>query len=205
LRPVARSSEVDFDDIPSPRQRTSISSSARAQLSGLSNTFTASQYDTDSDNEPLDHGSNFDVSRATDLNGDLGPQDSPPRTPSPALQHSSPRRRSFTQIDQGFNSQEEEEQHRTEEQETEQLDELPKKVKGKRKIRLKHMEDKDLEVEEEIVHNLENEQSEEEEQTPPPPPKKKQRIIEEQEKPKKETRKKKKENRGSIPVPRPCT
>lgn len=202
LRPVARSSEVDFDDIPSPRQRISISSSARAQPSGLSNTFTASQPDTDSDNEPLDHGSNFDVSGTTDLNGDLGPQDSPPRTPSPALQRSSPRRRSFIQIDQGFNSQEEEEEHRTEEQETEQLDEPPRIVKGKRKIRLKDVEDEELEVEEEIaqgLHDLEIEQSEEEEQTPPPPAKKKQRLIEEQEKPKNnETRKKMKENRGSI-------
>lgn len=204
LRPVARSSDVDFDDIPSPRQRISISSSARARPSGLSNTFTASQSDTDSDNEPLDHGSNFDVSGATDLNGDLGPQDPPPRTPSPALRRSSPRRRSFAQIDQGFNSQEEEEEHRTEGQETEQSDEPPKVVKEKRKIRLKDVEDEDLEVEEEIaqgLHDLEIEQSEEEEQTPPPPPRKKQRIIEEQEKPKKnETRKQRKENRGSIPV-----
>jgi len=204
LRPVARSSEVHFDDIPSPRQRTSISSSAKAQLSGLSNTFTASHSDTDSDNELSDHGSNFDVSRATDLNGDLGFQDSPPRTPSPVLQGSSPRRRSFTQIDQDFNNQEEEEEHRTEEQESEQPDEPPKIVKGKRKIRLKDMEDEDedLEVEEEVaqgLHDLENERSEEEEQTPPPPPKKKQRIIEEQEKSRKdETKKKKKEN--SIPV-----
>ena len=205
-RPVARSSEVNFDDIPSPRSRTSVSGSAKARSSGLSKSFTAPQsgLDSDSDNEPLHHGdydNNFDISGTTDLNGDFGPQDSPPQ--SPALQRSTPRRRSFTQIDQDLNDQEEEEEDQMKEQGTEQLEELPKILKGNQLFRLKDTEDEDLEVAEEITQGLHDLENEEEEQAPSPPPKKKQRVFEE--KPKKlEISKKKKENRGSTPIPLPC-
>lgn len=199
-RPVARSSEVNFDDIPSPRSRTSVSGSAKARSSGLSKPFTAPQsgLDSDSDNEPLhhgDYGNNFDISGTTDLNGDFGPQDSPPQ--SPALQRSTPRRRSFTQIDQDLNDQEEEEEDQRKEQGTEQLEELPKILKGNQLFRLKDTEDEDLEVAEEIAQGLHDLENEEEEQAPSPPPKKKQRVYEE--KPKKlEISKKKKENREPL-------
>ncbi|KAF5358302.1 hypothetical protein D9756_001215 [Leucocoprinus leucothites] len=200
-RPVARSSEVSFDDIPSPRPRTSSSHTANAGPSSLSKTFTSgelgldSNSESDSDNEPADYGdhdNNFDVSGAADMNGDFGSQ-------SPTPQRSSPRRKSFAQIDQDLDGQEEDEDQQEEDQQSEQQEDSPPRIdKGKRKARLEDIEEEEAQIEDEIaqgLHDFENEQSEEE-QAPSPPPKKKQRVVEEQEKQKKpKPSKSKKENR----------
>ncbi|KAJ3566820.1 hypothetical protein NP233_g6766 [Leucocoprinus birnbaumii] len=206
-RPVARSSEVNFDDIPSPRPRASVSRSAKAGPSNLSKSVTAqdSLPDSDSDNEPADYGdfdNTFDVTATTDMNGDLDQQDPPPHSPTP--QRSSPRRKSFAQIDQDFEGPEEDEFQQAEEQEEEQEQEPspPRTDKGKRKAQLEDIEEEDAQIEDEIaqdLHDFGNDQSEGEEREPSPPPKKKQKFADEPEKQKKpKPSKLKKENREPV-------
>jgi hypothetical protein len=132
----------------------------------------------------------MDMSGITDMNGDYGHQDSPP--PSPPPQRSSPRRKSFAQIDQDLDGPGDDE----EQQEEEQQESPPRTDKGKRKAHLEHIEEEE-QIEDEIalgLNDFENEQSEEEEQARSPPPKKKQRVAEEPRKPK--PSKSMKENRG---------
>lgn len=201
-RPVARSSEIDFDDIPSPRPRKSISRVAKAGPSSLSTSVTARNFepDSDSDNEPADYGNygdDMDVSGMENLNGDYGAEDSPP-PPSPP-QRSSPRRKSFAQIDQEMDGPDEDETE-VDEPEEPPPESPPRMEKGKRKAHLEDIQEEDEAVEEEIAQGLndvEQYDSEgEEEREPSPPPKKKQKVAE-KDRPKKNTSSKsKKENWG---------
>lgn len=194
-RPVARSSEVDFDDIPSPRPRTSVSRAAKAGPSSLSKPVLSRDFafDSGSDNEPADYGNDMDVSGVTEMNGNYDAGNSPPSSQSPP-QRSSPRRKSFTQIDEDPDGQEEDE---LEQQPSESP---PRMDKGKRKARLDDIQEEEEEVEEEIapdMNDVQDELSEAERETSPPP-KKKQRVTEEEKEKQRKLRpsRSKKENRG---------
>ncbi|KAF7778435.1 hypothetical protein Agabi119p4_2780 [Agaricus bisporus var. burnettii] len=195
-RPVARSSEVDFDDIPSPRTRSSISRSAKAGPSGLSK-FTVFQDtlpDSDSDNEPADfgdYGNDMDVSGTTDMNGNFEAEGSLP--PSP-VQESSPRRKSFSQIDQDLDNQE------AGESEPPPSESPPRLDKGKRKAVLEDIQEGDEDGEEdeereenEIANGLDDLDDEPENNSSPAS--KKQRVREEEPAKKPRARRSKKENR----------
>ncbi|CAA7271041.1 unnamed protein product [Cyclocybe aegerita] len=164
-RPVARTSEVDFDEIPSPRP---LASSQRTMKNGgpgpsnLSRSTRAREPESESespDEGPGDYGGgdygDFD---------DYGPQENSP-------EQQSPRRTSFGQIEEDDEEPEEEEPKQT-----------PKGKgrhdKGKRRAEREPSEEhEEEEVEDEIAQGLEDvglgaDTDEEEETTPKPPPRK---------------------------------
>ncbi|KAI0748437.1 Mif2/CENP-C like-domain-containing protein [Daedaleopsis nitida] len=173
-RPVAHTSDVDFDQVPSPRASPSFAS-RRAQAnartsrtsipSRLSQSMVANDDEDESDVEP--GAPNFDY-------GDYGDDmdlDSPPppkgsRTPRG---EQTPRRTSFTQIEQEADDQEEEAQ--VEEMD---YDRSPsEKARGKRPM---VYEDQEEEMEPEIAQgfdDIDHEPMEEDEEPPQPKGKKK--------------------------------
>lgn len=150
---MARTSDIDFDKIPSPRPNTSSQKSTRNSLAGPS---SASKYLPISQPEPnsgspdpgdQDNGMDFD---------DYAPREN--RSSSEV----SPRRKSFGGIEQ-------EEDNDESGQEEENLQESPsKRDKGKRKAALYEEPDQD-DVEDEIAQELENVELDDD---PPPPVKK---------------------------------
>ncbi|KXN91457.1 Centromere protein 3 [Leucoagaricus sp. SymC.cos] len=203
-RPVARSSAVDFDDIPSPRPRSSVSRVAKAGPSSLSKNVTVRDVepDSDSDNELADYGDYNNDMDINGMNGDYDPQDSPPPTSPPQV--SSPRRKSFAQIAEDLDGQEEDEEQEQDLGEDDIAPELPRESPPrtdprKRKDRLEDIQEEDELIEEEIAQGLnalEDDISEEEEQARIPPPKKKQRFVHDDEKLRRsKSSKSKKENR----------
>lgn len=208
-RPVARSSEVDFDDIPSPRSRSSIFRTAKAGPSSLSNSvaFDNTLPDSDSDNEPTDfgdYGNDMDVSGMTDMNGNFEGGSPPPSPP----QRSSPRRKSFAQIDDDLDNQDDGQE--AGESESPPPESPPRADKGKRKALLEDIQEEeeggddeeaddeerreDAEEEDEIAQGLDTVDGEPEYNSSPPAKKKRVRVEEPAQKPR--ARRSKKENRG---------
>ena len=141
IRPVARTSDIDFDKIPSPRRNTPSQKSARNGVPGPS---SASKYMRQSHLEP-NSGSpdlgNQDNGIGHDPFDDYAPREN--QSPDQV----SPRRKSFGRIEQEEDNEEEEE---------EPPQETPsKKDKGKRKAALNEVPDQD-DVEDEIAQELEN-------------------------------------------------
>lgn len=189
-RPVARSSDVNFDEIPSPRRASSQKTAANARPgpSNLSHSVQAPDIDSDSDQ---DDGGGYDDGGTNQHDfDDYGPQE--------ALE-ATPRRTSFLQIDQ----------EDVEDEDAEMEDEAlpvatPVKVnKGKQKVALDE-EPVEEEVEEEITRGLEDVQPESDqdmdeppEPEPVKPPRKKVKLPDENMPQVKSKTGSKKENRGA--------
>lgn len=144
IRPVARTSDIDYDKIPSPRPKTSPQKSARNGVAGPS---SPSKYVRVSQPEP-----NSGSPDPGDQDNGMGPDpfdDYAPRE-NRSSGEISPRRKSFGGIEQ----EEDEDEGGQEEEEPPQ--ETPsKRNKGKRKAALCEEPDQD-DVEDEIAQELEN-------------------------------------------------
>ncbi|KAG6809149.1 hypothetical protein H0H92_001399 [Tricholoma furcatifolium] len=135
-RSVARTSDIDFDHIPSPRRQSSSHHRSTPGPSRLSNSFRAGDDDDDSDgdgNEPAyDYGGDFDA--------------------QPSGEHHSPEATSFMEMDQ---DDDEEQSHHTPEP---MLTSSPDKSrKGKGRAALSDVpEERESDVEDDIAQGLED-------------------------------------------------
>ena len=212
-RPVARTSDVDFDKIPSPRPLSSTQRSgqnARPGPSSLSKSIRARESTPDN---AQDEGGHYDYQEDDMGNGfgDYAPQETPPES-SPKRGRGRPR--SFNRIEEDNEEQDEEQDEEPdEEQEQEQEDDedrektptQPKRDKGKNRAVREESREPSEGVEDEIAQGLEDvglgpgsDEEEEDIDQEPEPPVKKARV----ESPKKPGRKtkstSKKENRGAF-------
>ncbi|KAF6763600.1 Mif2/CENP-C like-domain-containing protein [Ephemerocybe angulata] len=179
-RPVARSSNVDFDKIPSPRPRNAANAGpgpSRLSRSYVARAPISSPQDDDDDNDDtmqMDGG--FD--------DDFGPQEGG---------ESSPRRTNFSQIDQDDDDDDENEPFQDDPPpEDDRRSETPKqkqdKGKNKGKNRAREEDSADEQMEDDIARGLDdisNGQQSDQDQDPTPRPKKVK--IAEQEKPRSKT------------------
>jgi centromere protein C len=185
IRPVARTSDVDFDKIPSPRPLHSTqrsSKNAGPGPSSLSHSVRAREVEPDSDSPNEDAGDIYGDYNNMDNGGfdDYAPDET--RTPTQA---SAQKKKSFGRIDEDVEESEGEEGG-GQESEPEPEPEPPqesrskqKQVNGKQKApaREPSEESQEEEFEAEIAQGLEDVgldpgSDEEEEETPQPPPKK---------------------------------
>ncbi|KDR73744.1 hypothetical protein GALMADRAFT_251561 [Galerina marginata CBS 339.88] len=207
IRPVARTSDVDFDKIPSPRPHSSAQRTAKLGAAGPSSLRKSRrepepEADSESENEAAGdyNGGDYDMDQDPGGFDDYGPQeDSPPN-------QRTPRQSNFGRIEEEDEEQEEEEEEEEPPQETPTRN---RPDKGKKKAVREETPDQEEEVEDEIAQGLEDvglgpdSEEEQSEQEPEPPVKKtkvaqdkKGKAVAEQKKPvSKTSTKSKKENR----------
>ncbi|KIM48672.1 hypothetical protein M413DRAFT_437856 [Hebeloma cylindrosporum] len=201
IRPVARTSDVDFDKIPSPRPLNSTQRSSRNAGPGPSSLskFTRARESTPDDPQG-EEGEEYDYGEDNMVNGgfdDYGPQETPPNS-SP--QRGRGRPRSFSRIEE--DEEQDEEQEQEDEEDQEKTPTQSKRDKGKGRAVREESREPSEEVEDEIAQGLEDvglspgsDEEEEDNDQEPQPPVKKARV----ESPKKPGRKtkstSKKENR----------
>lgn len=197
MRPVARTSEINFDDIPSPRPLGSSSRHAGPGPSSLSRSTRMGDYSPEIDttyNNDYSHMDQDDDDDDDDDNGmgnDYGAQEASPPPSS--------RRTTFAQMDQDEDEdmEEEEDNERTPTQNH-------KQANNRRRVeRSPSRGHSDEDIEDDIAQGLQNvddepmEEDESEDEPAPPPPKKSKK---EKEGPKKQViplqNRSKKENRG---------
>jgi centromere protein C len=184
FRPVARTSDIDYDKIPSPRPNTSSRKSARNSIAGPSSASKQRKSQPEPNSGSPDPGDQ-DNGMGPDPFDDYAPREN--RSPGEV----SPRRKSFGGI----------EQEEDEEEEEEPPQETPsRRDKGKRKAAV--YEEPDQDVEEEIAQELENvglemdSDDDQEVEEPQPPVKKTNTDVKNQ---KSQTQsKRKKENIGML-------
>ncbi|KAF8163706.1 Mif2/CENP-C like-domain-containing protein [Crassisporium funariophilum] len=192
IRPVARTSDIDYDKIPSPRPTNSMQRNARnggPGPSSLSRSMRVSDPEPPSDSP--DEAGDYDNGQDQDFD-DYAPQEghSPPR--------SSPRRTSFGRIEQ---DQDDEDEGQEQEEPPHNTPLKSKQDKGKRKAERYEEPEREEEVEDEIAQGLEDvdlgpdpDEEEDDDTTPQPPSKKpKKEVMREQPSTKSRT---KKENRS---------
>jgi len=203
IRPVARTSDVDFDKIPSPRPLNSAQRSSRNAGPGPSSLSKSIRARESTPDDPQDEeGGHYDYQEDDMGNGfgDYGPQETPPDS-SPKRGRGRPR--SFSRIEEDDEEQDED-QEQEEEEDRERTPTQSRRDKGKnRAVREESREPS--EVEDEIAQGLEDvglgpgsEEEEEDFDQAPEPPVKKARV-ESPKKPGRKTKSKsKKENRGAC-------
>lgn len=220
IRPVARTSDVDFDQIPSPRpsssqQRTARHGAGTAGPSSLRKSFAPPQDSpsaSESDNEPAGDYTTGNYDDQMDQSGfdDYGPQESPDSQRTPRQSNYSVQS-NFSRIEEEEDEEDEEEQEEEPEQPPRQASSSPvpppsRNDRGKKKApREETPQHLDEEVEDEIAKGLEDVEmgpdSAEESEPEPPVKKAKQKVAPEKKPPPKTQTRSKKENRGMLLPP----
>ncbi|PPQ76613.1 hypothetical protein CVT26_012739 [Gymnopilus dilepis] len=176
VRPVARTSGVDYDEIPSPRPTVNSNHAARNGVAGPSSLRKSIREPSpdpasESDNEPADYGGEDYSMDQGGFDDNYGPvEDSPPRD-----NQSTPTQANFSRIEE-----QEDEEDQEEDQEPTPRKNKPDKGKGRAR---QEEEEPEEEVEAEIANGLEGVDQEpgteeESEQEPEQPTKKKFKVYE---------------------------
>lgn len=202
---MARTSDVDFDKIPSPRPLNSTQRSSRNAGPGPSSLSKSIRARESTPDDPQDDEEGHYDYQEDDMGngfGDYGPQETPP-DPDSSPKRGRGRPKSFSRIEEDDEEQDEE-QEQEEEEDRERTPTQSKRDKGKnRAVREESREPS--EVEDEIAQGLEDvglgpgsdEEEEDLDQVPGPPVKK--ARVESPKKPGRKTKStSKKENRGAC-------
>ena len=153
-RPVARTSDVDFDRIPSPKVRSQSKANYGPGPSSLSKSISRRDVEPESDSPDEaggydDGGQDYADMDADDGNGGLDFDDYGPQESSPSSRRT-PKQTSFTQMDQDDDEEEGEEDEPPEETPTKN-----KRDKGKGRAVVEE-EQEDEEVEDDIANGLDD-------------------------------------------------
>ena len=201
-RPVARTSDVDFDRIPSPKARSQSKANYGPGPSNLSKSISRRHVEPESDSP--DEGGGYDDGGQDNVDMDMddgngGFDDYGPQESSPTPRRRTSKQTSFTQMDQDDDEEEGEEDEPHEETPTKN-----KRDKGKGRAVVEE-EQEDEEVENDIANGLEDVEQghysddEEGEEEPEVRPKAKKVKLPEETKPRTETRSRgKKENKRQF-------